>query len=230
MIAVKPETYLYPPRATDAVAFSDTAILGDFGYLAQPKFNDSRCLVKCLNGDIQLWNRHGAQFRDYTAPTSLIEQLRTVPPLLGLNPNEYHLFDGGLLDKKHSFIKDTVVLWDILIADGQYLLNTTYRSRYERLWLACTGPDRYFQAGPNRMLVGKDLTDDVFVPIMIEYNKWSTTWEQLRLLNSAFAVNSPLIEGLYFKAPDGRLEPGFSQINNSSWQARSRVTTGRHKF
>ena len=40
----------------------------------------------------------------------------------------------------------------------------------------------------------------------------------------------PLLEGLVFKDPNGRLQMGWQEKNNSDWMARSRVTTGRHAF
>lgn len=234
-LTIDPKTYIYPPRAKDAIPFKEASILAEFGYIAQPKFNDSRCLIKYAPGwtddpqNIQLWNRHGERFRDYIAPLDLLIELGTVAESLGLSPNAYHLLDGGLLDKKHAHIKDTIVIWDILVQDSQPLLGTKYSNRYARL-LATTNQDRNFLAGNQTLHVGHNITQNVFTPTSLKPERWTQTWDDIVALNANFPPNSPLIEGLLFKDPEGKLEMGLREKNNSSWQAKSRVQTGRHRF
>lgn len=222
--------YVYPPRAIGRLPFEESDFMADQGYLAQLKFNDSRCLIKHLpDGRIQLWNRHGERFRDYHAPDHLIGQLGEVFAAMGLAPDEFHLLDGGLLDKKHRAISDTVVIWDVLVARGEYLLGSTYGSRFALLE-AHGGAPKSFENHSGSITLGRSLTEDIFIPDTIAPEAWRETWERLKRLNSAYAVNSPLIEGLMYKDYSGTLSPGYSEKNNSSWQARSRVSTGRHKF
>lgn len=235
-LQVDPKVYIYPPRAKAAIPFKDAAILAEFGYQAQLKYNDSRCLIKYLPGWkrdpglIQLWNRHGERFRDYIAPLSLLEQLAQVPDLIGLQGDAHHLLDGGLLDKKHNAVKDTIVLWDVLVENGHHLLGTKYKDRYGRLQHAAQrGPQHNFLAGNNTLNVGNDLTADVFVPQTIQPQDWAAAWNNILKLNSHYPANSPLIEGLFYKLYDGKLEPGHVENNNADWQARSRVKTGRHR-
>jgi len=230
MTTLSPTRYLYPPRARGVLPFQDQAARRDlqtFGYLAQYKFNDSRCLVKHLpDGQIQLWNRHGERFRDYTAPDWLQDQLHAALAQLGLSPAGYHLLDGGLLDKKHPKIKDTIALWDILIRDGEHLRNTTYHDRYHTLWTHTTTPHTY----PGGTTVGAQLQPNIFVPHQIRPADWDAAWASVQHENQPYPPHSPLLEGLVFKDPAGRLEPGYREQNNGHWMIRSRVETGRHRF
>lgn len=237
MLTVKPTQYIYPPRPADAIPRGDTEILGDMGWLAQLKYNDSRCLVKFLpDGTIELWNRHGERFRNYTTPDWLTQQLHQVREALGLAAGEYHLLDGGLLDAKHKAIKDTIVIWDILVRNGEHLLDTTYADRYATI---AQGTTPWYYSHPTYdkpIQIGMAYGDgpewwNVIHPQNFTADKWPGLWDLVAQINQPFeGTAGPLIEGLVFKDPQGRLGMGFKEKNNSEWLMRSRVKTGRHDF
>ena len=227
---VKPEQYIYPPRPDQAIPRDQTEFLGEMGWLAQLKYNDSRCLVKYLpDGDIELWNRHGERFRDYTCPDWLTDQLRALRAELGLSADGYHLLDGGLLDKKHRAIKDTIVIWDILVRDSEHLLGTTYKDRYQSI---LTGDvPWHWESYKLGLTWSKTTTPNILMPELWPHQTWSDLWDMIHEINKPFEnVCGPLIEGLVFKDPNGELGMGFTEKNNSSWVMRSRVATGRHAF
>jgi hypothetical protein len=234
-----PTVFIYPPRPDKCLPRADTEILGEMGFLAQLKYNDSRCLIKYLpDGEIQLWNRHGEKFRDYTAPDSLLAELHTVQKILGLSPTGYHLLDGGLLDRKHKAIKDSIVIWDILVRDGEHLLGTTYLDRYNSLHVSQEAWNYQHPNGSTYQL-GLALTDNILIPECHSASKWPELWNMIDEINATWTIGKPtdknyqchpLIEGLVFKNPSGELEMGFSERNNSSWLMRSRIETGRHRF
>lgn len=236
---VKPTQYIFPPRPTEAMPREATEILGEYGWIAQLKYNDSRCLIKYLpGGEIQLWNRHGERFRDYTAPEWLLEQLDNLRKELGLDKNNYHLLDGGLLDKKHKAIKDTITIWDILVKDGKHLLGTTYQERYNSIAEAAETP-WYWETHKLGLTWDKTNTSHILLPENWPYQTWISLWEMIDIINDPFTIGkptdtnykiSPLVEGLVFKNPNGELGMGIREKNNSDWIMRSRVQTGRHLF
>lgn len=244
--------YIFPPRAQDAIPLPDATIFANLGWIAQFKYNDGRCLIKYQPGETpELWNRHGEKFRNYTAPDKLIQQLETVHQKLGLSPADWSLIDGGLLNDKHQAIKNTIVIWDILVLDGTHLLGSTYRDRYNFLkGNLDTGLPWMFGVFD----FGMKISDDILMPRNYGGNlagtlandgnppgdAWKVLWDEvITKANEPYTVGKPgdrnydckpVLEGLMFKDLDGKLERGMKEKNNSGWQCRSRVLTGRHRF
>lgn len=223
--------YIYPPRPQDALPRGDHEIFAQLDWIAQLKFNDSRCLIKILgDGRIQLWSRHAERLK-YFPPIQLQEQLETLKRLTKerLGNDGYCLFDGGLLHNKHKAIKDTLVIWDVLVLDGEHLVGTDYAHRYTMLEKLYGNEQFYYKD----YRLGNEITENIFYPDIIPPQSWENTWNTIDEINEPFLSTNtagPLIEGLVFKDPDGLLEPGYRQNNNSGWLARSRVKTNRHIF
>lgn len=235
---VKTEQYIFPPRPADAIPRDMTSMLGEMGWLAQLKYNDSRCLIKYIpGGKTELWSRHAEKIRNYTVPDWLQEQIDALPTVLGLNDG-YHLLDGGILDGKHKAIKDTIVIWDILVRDSGHLVGSCYGDRYNLLHVNDT-PWNYQHPNGKTYQLGLALTPNILMPQNHTFDKWPGLWEMIDEINATWTIGKPndknyqchpLIEGLVFKNHKGSLQMGFKEKNNSDWLMRSRVTTGRHKF
>jgi hypothetical protein len=241
MIKASPEQYIYPPRSKDAIPRSDTNIFATLRWRAQYKYNDTRLLVKiCPNGQIQLWNRHAERYRTYHLPEHLQQQLEHVATQLGHIPGHLTLLDGGLLDQKHRAIKDTIVIWDILVLNDQHLIGTTYSQRHNQiLSISSVETWDYHHDSSTSIPFGQKLSEDIFTPNNIPPEHWQQAWNTIEKVNEPFTIGkpnqpgyqcSPVLEGLVFKDPHGLLEMGFKQQNNDSWMIRSRVKTGRHTF
>jgi hypothetical protein len=241
MIKANPQQYIYPPRSQDAIPRSETSIFATLGWRAQYKYNDTRLLVKiCPNGDIQLWNRHAERYRTYHLPDHLHEQLEQVAVNLGHIPGHLTLLDGGLLDQKHRAIKDTIVIWDMLVLNDQHMIGTSYQSRHDEI-LSISSMETWNYQHDSHGIVpfGHLLSENIFTPFNIEPSLWDDSWKIIEKVNRPFTTGepedsnyqcSPVLEGLVFKDPDGLLEMGFKERNNDSWMIRSRVRTGRHMF
>jgi hypothetical protein len=241
MITASADQYIYPPRSQDAIPREDTQIFSMLGWIAQYKYNDSHALIKyCPDGQIEIWNRHGERFRTYNLPDYLIEQLRNIGTTLGHVAGRLTILDGGLLDQKHRAIKDTLVVWDILVLNDEYLVGTTYLDRYGKLYsISSQETWNYSNASHDSVSFGRKLSDDVFIPENIAADAWGHAWDTIAKVNAPYTTGDPgqacyeckpVLEGLVFKDPNGTLEMGFKEKNNSSWMIRSRVHTGRHRF
>jgi hypothetical protein len=236
MFKVKPDQYFYPPRSQDAVPRADTEMFKDFGFVAQLKYNDSHALVKyCVDGTIELWNRHAERFRTYTAPDYLLAELHEIGQRLGHKPGTVTILDGGLLDQKHRSIKNTIVVWDILVLNDEYLIGTTLDERYNKLFAQATLMP-WTHKGHQ---FGLKFTENVFLPQNWTPDKWDACWDLVHLVNAPYTIGEPgdpnyeikpLLEGLVYKQSSGVLELGLKEKNNSTWIMRSRVKTGRHDF
>ena len=234
-VSVGVDRYIFPPRASAVTPFEFGGVLSGAvctlagsGWWGQPKFNDSRLLVKFLpgwEGDcglIEFWNRHGERFRDYVTPRFLLEEVREAGIALGLGG--FCLLDGGLLDRKHRLVKDSVVLWDVLVLDGKWLVGSTYAERFEFLKASLPKEERPFLMRGFR--VGSCWSERVFLTDCFGAGEWAGLWEGVLGVNEG--LEQPLLEGIVFKNPRGVLTRSFGEKNNGEWMVRSRVRTGRH--
>jgi ATP-dependent DNA ligase len=93
------------------------------------------------------WNRHREQHRawGFTGETAAI--FHAIPG------RDWYVFNGELLHSKTKHIKNTHVLYDVLVADGIHLTGTTYEFRYQLLFdilakgltFAAPGDDDHFE-------------------------------------------------------------------------------------
>lgn len=239
---VSSEHYIFPPRAKSVIPPSEVGYLKDLGYMAQLKYNDTHILVKYNRNwrsekRIEFWDRHGNRLRSYQPGDELIEQLIEVGDKLGLSNEEWSLLDGGLLDSKHPSLRDTVVLWDMLVVNGDHLRGSTYNERYARL-VAPFGDTIWYYTNPMKPDIhppvdfGIKATDNIFMPKSY-YDGWDQLFEIGKMVNAPFCQGdkiSLLIEGIVLKDGTGKLESGRKEQNNGDWMVRSRFATGRHLF
>lgn len=169
----------------------------------------------------ELWNRHAEKIK-YTPTEGITTELNHIKQVLPTDT----ILDGGLIHTKHQLIKNTIVVWDVLIYGGKHLLGTTYQQRYDVIRGIATSEPYTFQG----ITLGYKITENVFIPECCDHSKWCEMWENVDFINSFKNGTEPILEGLMFKDPHGVLKNGYNQNNNSGWQVRSRVTTNRHKF
>ena len=230
MLKVKHDQYIFPPRSKNAVPREESAMFAELGWKAQLKYNDTRTIIKyCVDGKVELWSRHAERLKTYQAQEWLVNELIEVGRLLNIEPGTVTMLDGGLLDQKHRLIKDTIVIWDVLVFNGQHLVGTTYDSRYNKFLNVQSGPWNFNVPKVGNIQFGLKLTDNVFTPECYNSELWEDLWDTIDRVNAPFG-DSPVLEGLCFKDMSGKLELGYKEINNSSWFMRSRVKTGRHNF
>lgn len=228
-MTVNPSQYIFPPRTKICFPRNDATFLKGDHWIAQYKYNDSRCLVKlCPDGTIELWNRHAERFRAYRAPPELLQQAQEVFQALGCNT--YSILDGGLLDQKHPAIKNKIVIWDIIVHNGTHLLGTTYSQRYSKIFdVSKEETQEYIDKSGRVFQIGRNITQDVFMPVNNPQADWQNMWEDIDAINRYYP-NNPLIEGLVYKNLNGVLQMGYKEENNTDWSYKSRVKTGRHNF
>ena len=232
------ERYIFPPRPLhDPVPYDKIGMYSRYSWKAQVKYNDKRSEISISNGSVELFNRHKSKHKTFVLTAELREELLTVArDVLGLDVSQWSYLDGGLLDGKNRHISGLIVLWDILVREGDWLVGSTYAERYE--WLLV----RAMAAGGKPFLVkingqefdfGIKLSEHVFLPRLL--NDYATVWEFVQAVNKAAGWKGPgdgepVVEGVILKDPCGVLKPdnGKSE-NNNDWSARSRVRTGRHR-
>ena len=228
------QRYIYPPRPQEgSVPQTELANFKSMGWQGQLKFNGSRLMLSKNGGEATFYNRHNDVHKRYNPPAWMQEEITEACMLLGLDQSEWNLLDGELIHHKHKLFSDTIALWDILVRDSEWLLDTTYEERYNSL-LAQLPPDPemfYLEIGDEKFLLGIKLTEHIFIPILTD--NLQGLWDLTQEVNKAAGWDGegePALEGVVLKKPSGKLKPGLKEKNNADWCTRCRVQTGRHAY
>lgn len=207
---------MYPPRPNTAIP-PDT-LSKYVGWWAQRKWNGTRNLLFVLpDGSFELWNRHKQQHKQYKLTTSMKASIQELASKL--ERGVFHVFDSELMDAKTTKLKDRIVLYDVLVHNGQYLIGTTYKQRYETLSGILGNPQEH-ESDTGRRLA-----------LRFNKNLWLTEVFTDKLderFKEALGVDE--IEGLVLKDPKGKLDFGVREENNGMWMIRVRKPHKNYAF
>ena len=210
--------YLYPPRPESAIAPHELDYISE-GWIAQPKFNGS-CAVLFINGhkDYKLFNRHGEELT-----------LQKPIPYTELNDSDkYMVLCAEYLNKNkkgedgkpfnHKFI-----IWDILVWQGRYLVGETFEARLHLL-INLFGCSRSSVTGDTLTMfehLHTTRTENVYMAPSYT-TKFKALYDDI--------IRTDLYEGLVLKKGSAKLDVGFKEKNNSTWQVKARKETRNYIF
>lgn len=197
---------IYPPHP--AMTWKPEALHAMPGYQAQLKYDDWRILIYFFpDGKIRFYNRRKAPLHRYRPPAALMKQLRK----LRFPKGGFHILDGGLMHYRTKRVKNTVVLWDILVQSGEFLVGTTYRERYALLRKICRGPKKNV------------ILDSLPVGLKIGTRLWLAPLFS-KNFKKLFERASPLpeIEGIVLKKMSAPLQRSHRMEGNAPWMIRVR--------
>ncbi len=249
--------YIYPPRIEHVTPREQIDIFKSMKYHAQYKVNDTRLVIIIESpDDIQLWNRHGKKL-SYTPPAELQEQLKKLAQYLGPCVLDGGLLDTKHRAIKDTIALWDILaqngksLVGTTYSMRQDLLHKTLLDTVDTVYHTANFSKRIIGS----CHVGFNFADPVFedgvqlsggIFLMTNYvDGWDQMWENIDETNKPYITTNsvrysnavqvetnitPLIEGLVFKNPHGKLKQAFGIKNNTEWQGKSRVSTGRHIF
>ena len=173
------------------------------------------------DGRIEFYGRKKEKLPRYRPPASMIAELRG----LNLVSGRFHVLDGGLLHYKTPRVKNTLVLWDILVHESSYLLGTGFGERYALLEKIVRKPDRW------ATLFDDQRSEDIPVALTIAKTLWlapifRTKFKQLFDMGSRL----PEIEGIVLKNTRMPLQRAFRMEDNASWMIRVRKPRIGYQF
>ncbi len=203
-----PGLMLYPPRPKTSIPPAKIGGYEKKCWVAQRKFNGTRTVIYQTGetgADISMLTRHRTPHKQYM----LTKDMRTALESLGVGP--LAVLDGELMHNKTRGLKNTIVLFDILVLDGEYLIGSTYAERYSLLWKALGGPKTFEQ------VTGHSLALHVVGNVWLAENFMTDLTDRFN-----DCINLDEIEGLVIKNPGGTLDWGTQEANNGSWQVRCR--------
>jgi hypothetical protein len=208
--------YLYPPRPETAASSPTLHVYEAQGWLAQAKMDGTNCTIY-VPPDRKSFamGRHGPDNRLQWQPGARWDAFQAHLPGKG-----WYVLVGELLHSKGVGVRDTVYLFDMLVANGEYLIGETYRDRYRRLEQLC------------RAMSGEcffEFTHTVVMPgVWLAVNRargfpaWFTAIRNM--------PGKPAIEGLVLRQPDAKLLPCIKASANAKGLHKCRVATKHLSF
>jgi hypothetical protein len=154
-----------------------------------------------------MWNRHKERHRNYSPSPKIIEQLLASLDL----PDGWAVLDSELLHNKDKDVKNTIYIYDVLVAGGQQLIGETYLQRYNQL-MSIVRPSE------TRQLYTELQSNNIWLANNITPAGWDEGW--------AHTLALPWVEGYVLKRVNQPLYPGIAVENNGGWLVRCRKSDG----
>lgn len=207
--------YIYPPRAATKSPPSGLVTYERMGFIAQPKLNGS-CGVLFLDGfgGARLMGRHNNDFARVTIDKVDLKTLHRGAGYMVL-VGEY--MNKSQKDGNKKLFNDTFVIFDIVVYGGKQLIGSTFLERQELIekLYPSYSHDKHF-----------DDYIQYVSPSVYRVNNFTSNF------NSLFGkiVTTQMYEGFVLKRPDGKLENGLREANNTGWQLKIRKPTKNYKY
>jgi hypothetical protein len=194
--------YIYPPRP-EYVISPNQLVKYESDHLIQPKLNGSCCLIFIKGKEFKYYNRHGK-------PTLAHFKL-TINDLEILNcgnNNDWNVIVGEYMNKSQTGLdgkvwNDKLVVFDILVHNGEYLLGTTFEERVKLL-------DELFGTSDENQYLYK-ITDKIF-RVKTFYDNFLSRWNEI--------IKIGMLEGFVLKKKNQKLMRGLTEKNNLSHKCR----------
>lgn len=220
---IKSFKYFYPEKPVlttiDGELFEQFS--NDPDWVAEPKYNGSRCMLWIIDGQVEFWDRHGKKLKYNDDPDP-----EMVAILTKKFPKGLWLFDGELRHNKVSGIRHKLILWDVFIWRGEFLNKHQYWTRRSMLELK-------FEDTRRQYAEGEDWDDEAKVGLIRQYTtdflleyKYYTADPSV---DESYA-NPEEFEGLVLKNLHGMLNIGRTSASDSQWMYKVRKPSGRYKF
>ena len=204
--------YIFPPRPKNAIMPKELINYEGSGMLGQAKLNGSNATVYTNGEKVIVMNRHGARLTGFQIPEQEILALyRGTGGWTALN-GEY--LNKSKRDEGGQVFNHKLVIFDILISDGEYLVGKTFAQRLEML-------DSMYgkEESEKEYLFG--ISESVYRVKSYDFG-FSSVFDRLSKID--------MVEGLVLKRMNSRLEASGSEQNNMKWQVKARKGTLNYKY
>jgi ATP-dependent DNA ligase len=202
--------YLFPPRPATKSPASAIPTYERMGMWAQPKLNGS-CALLFTNGEETVFmNRHQERFARELISR---EELATLHRGEGWMVLVGEYMNKSQRQKDRKVFNSKFVVFDILVYEGKYLVNTTLRERQEllRKLYPTVEFDSWIDKISETFYLVKNITKD-----------FASSWKDITSIE--------MYEGFVLKKPEGKLATGFQMGNNTGWQLKIRKETKNYQY
>lgn len=206
--------YLWPPRPEQVIPPSTIPLYEAQGWMAQVKKNGT-CTVIFTDGEQVIYKtRHNDDHKAWTPKPEHDAVFKAFA-----KNGKWCVLVAELLHSKGVGIKDTFYVFDLLVLDGEYLIDTILVSRLDKLY------ERFNKISPtwyidDAMKDHYSFTDKIWLAVDF-YSGFKQTYDNL---------TNPEDEGLVFKNPNATLKACVTSSSNSAWQVKCRKATKNYGF
>jgi ATP-dependent DNA ligase len=200
--------FAFPPRPRSKIDPQNLQVYQDSGiWEAQWKYNGTRTVITIQpDREILLFQRQGVPLKQYNLTPEMRSSLLSLEMVAG----QRYMLDGELMHSKTTTIKDTIILYDVLVAGDKYLYGTSYGYRKNLLAGICHDPKVMDAKGlgltvNNRLWLAPTFTTDF-----------------VARFNDCLAPDDTEREGLVLKQPAGVLNNFGGKEYEVDWQIRCR--------
>lgn len=224
---------MYPPRPKTSIPPEKVGDYEEKGYIAQLKYNGTRTLVEMSPGPtIKIWTRHKEPHKAYELTDAMRSDLLAI--YMAGDMTKTMIFDGELMHSKTKNLKDTLVLFDILVCDSDHLIGMPMLARYSIMSDILGEPDQW-EEETGRKIAAKcrvfelDEKDEVVERYLERVWMAETFYHSFSDVYKS-RIDMDEVEGLVLKKPQAPLDRGFSETNNESWLIRCRKPSKNYEY
>jgi hypothetical protein len=193
--------YIFPPRP-EYIISPDQLYKYEKDHFIQPKFNGACLLVFIKGNEFRYFGRHNNE--------NIINFKLKLNDLNVLNcdNDNWNVFAGEYMNKSQTGLDGKIwnhkfVIFDILVHNGEYLLNSTFQERVDLL-------DKIFGINDENEYLYK-INENVY-RVKTFYDKFLERWNEI--------VKIGMLEGVVLKKKEQKLTRGLSEKNNMSHKCR----------
>lgn len=203
---------LYPPRPKNPISCVDLNHYDDNNFISQPKLNGSNCCLFTNGESINVTNRHKQRLTNFSLTQEEIKKVYR-------GTNQWTMINGEYMNKSKKddngvVFNHKLVIFDLLVLDGNYLIGHTFQQRVEMM-------DELYGKQECEYDYLYQITDNIY-RVKSFYKGFKEIYDELTPID--------MIEGLVLKRKNSKLEMGLTEGNNTRSQLKCRKPTKNYKY
>ena len=205
-------SYIYPPRPKNCAPIVDISKYDNGSLLGQIKANGANSLIFTNSKEFHVYNRHGEKLTNFN-----LDKEEILDNLYNLSNNKWICINSEYLNKNkndetcNSF-NHKLIIFDILVYDSDYLLNSTFENRIKLL-------DDLYGTEDSEKEYLFSISENIY-----RVKTYETGFSEL--YNKLSKID--LVEGLVLKRKNGKLETGKEPCNKM--QVKFRKPTKNYQY
>jgi hypothetical protein len=209
MIPYTEYQYLWPPRPEKAFPPAQIGYYERLGHVAQIKMNGTSTVIFVSPDKKMIFKtRHNADHKAWLQPNGVL-------PIMNKIGAGWYVFVAELLHSKVPGIRDTFYFHEMLVEDSQYLVDTTFSNRQDRMY---------------NLFMGDRAYDSTLSHFILDEHTWLARNHTVGFSQLFTKLDRPEYEGLVLKDPDARLNVCSRATSNTGWQIKARCAKGRMNY
>ena len=207
-------SYIYPPRPKNAAPVQDIPKYDNGSMVFQPKFNGSNCSIYTNGIEWKIFNRHNERLTNFNlTPEEMSSNL------FKCDRGQWMFVNGEYLNKSKKdengeTFNHKLIIFDLPVFDGDYLLNSTFQERIELM-------DNIYGTEECEKDYLYQISDNIY-RTKSYYTGYSALYNKLSVID--------MIEGFVGKRKTAKLEMGTTEQNNCKSQVKFRKPTKNYQF